>query len=55
MESRPERMTKLEPRSLELSLKDQAELLGLSRSSLYYPPLQPSPAEVVIKHLIDEI
>jgi len=30
-------MTMLEPRSLELSLKDQAELLGLSRSSLYYP------------------
>lgn len=45
----------LEPRSLELSLKDQAELLGLSRSSLYYHPLPPSPAGVVIKHRIDEI
>jgi putative transposase len=45
----------LEPCSLELSLKAQAELLGLSRSSLYYRPLPPSPEEVAIKHRIDEI
>ena len=45
----------LEPISLELSLKDQAELLGLSRSSLYYRPMPPSPEEVAIKHRIDEI
>ncbi len=45
----------LEPRSLELSLKAQAELLGLSRSSLYYCPMPPSPEEVAIKHRIDEI
>jgi putative transposase len=45
----------LEPCSLELSLKAQAELLGLSRSSLYYCPMPPSPEEVAIKHRIDEI
>lgn len=45
----------LEPRPLELSLKAQAELLGLSRSSLYYRPMPPSPEEVAIKHRIDEI
>ena len=45
----------LELRSLELSLKAQAELLGLSRSSLYYHPLPPSPEEVAIKHRIDAI
>jgi putative transposase len=45
----------LEPRSLELSLKAQAEMLGVSRSSLYYCPMPPSPEEVAIKHRIDEI
>jgi putative transposase len=45
----------LEPHSLELSLKAQAELLELSRSSLYYRPMPPSPEEVAIKHRIDEI
>lgn len=45
----------LESRSQELSLKAQAELLGLSRSSLYYCPMPPSPEEVAIKHRIDEI
>ena len=45
----------LEPHSLEVSLKDQADLLGLSRTSLYYRPLPPSVEEVAIKHRIDEI
>lgn len=45
----------LEPRFLELSLKAQAELLGLGRSSLYYRRLPPSPEEVALKHRIDEI
>jgi putative transposase len=45
----------LEPRSLELSLKTQAELLGVSRSSLYYRPMPPSLEEVALKHRIDEI
>ena len=53
--SRPERIAKIEPHSSELSLKVQAELLGLNRSSLYYCPLPPSPEEVTIKHRIDEI
>ena len=39
----------------ELPLIQQAELLGLSRSSLYYKPRQPSAEEVAIKHRIDEI
>ena len=45
----------LEPHSLDLPLKTQAQLLGVSRSSLYYRPLPPSPEEVRIKHRIDEI
>jgi putative transposase len=48
-------MTMLEPHSSELSLKDQAQLLGLSRSSLYYRPQPPSAEEVALKHRIDEI
>jgi len=39
----------------ELSLKVQADLLSLSRSSLYYQPVQASAQEVAIKHRIDEI
>ena len=45
----------LEPSSLELSFKTQAELLGVSRSSLYYHPQPHSPEEVAIKHRIDEL
>ncbi len=39
----------------ELPLAVQAALLDLSRSSLYYRPLGPSPAEVALKHRIDEL
>jgi len=39
----------------EVPLEVQAELLGLSRSSLYYRPVAPSAAEVALKHRIDEI
>jgi putative transposase len=39
----------------ELPLTRQAALLGLSRSSLYYQPVPPSPEEVALKHRIDEI
>ena len=39
----------------ELSLATQAELLGLSRSSLYYEPVGPSEQEIAIKHRIDKI
>jgi putative transposase len=33
----------------------QAELLSISRSSLYYQPRPPSSEEITIKHRIDEI
>lgn len=33
----------------------QAELLGMSRSSLYYQPLGPSSKEIAIKHRMDEL
>jgi putative transposase len=33
----------------------QAELLSISRRSLYYQPKPPSPEEVAIKHRIDEL
>jgi len=39
----------------ELPITQQAELLGINRSSLYYKPVQPSPEEVAIKHQIDEL
>jgi putative transposase len=55
MLSRTGRMAMLEPYSPELSIKTQAELLGLSRSSLYYHQVSPSPEEIAIKHRIDEI
>ena len=38
-----------------LPLKTQAELLSLSRASLYYRPVAPSAEELAIKHRIDEI
>jgi putative transposase len=38
-----------------LALTIQAELLGLSRRSLYYQPVAPAPEEVAIKHRIDEL
>ena len=39
----------------DFSLKEQAALLSLSRSSLYYTPRSPSPQEVAVKHRIDAI
>lgn len=39
----------------ELSVKAQAELLGLNRSSLYYKPVGPSEEELALKRRIDEI
>lgn len=55
MVARAERLAMLEPHSLALSLKSQAELLGLSRSSLYYQSHAPSQREVTIKHRMDEL
>ena len=39
----------------QLSLTVQCQLLGVSRSSLYYRPVAVSPEEVGLKHRIDEI
>ena len=38
-----------------LPLTTQADLLGISRRSLYYQPSPPPPEEVAIKHRIDEL
>jgi len=38
-----------------LSIRTQAELLGLPRSTLYYQPVPPSAEEVALKHRIDEL
>ena len=53
--TRDERLALLERDNPELTLATQADLLGISRSSLYYQPVPPSAEEVRIKHRIDEI
>ena len=45
----------MEWESAEIPLCLQAELLSLSRSSLYYQAVAPSVVEVALKHRIDEI
>lgn len=45
----------LEPGNPEVSITAQAQLLGLSRASLYYTPVGPSAKEIALKHRIDEI
>lgn len=39
----------------ELPLTVQAELLSVSRASLYYQPVAPSAEEIALKHRIDEL
>ena len=53
--SREERVDLIERGERELPLSLQADLLGLSRASLYYQPRPPSAEEVRLKHRIDEI
>lgn len=53
--TRAERLAMLERDQATLSLKTQADLLGLSYSSLFYQKGPPSEREIVIKHKIDEI
>lgn len=48
-------MGMLEKENPEMSLKTQAELLGISYSSLFYEPVPPSARELAIKRRIDEI
>jgi putative transposase len=50
-----ERMQWIEREGADMPLTVQAELLGISRRSLYYQPSAPSPEEVQIKHRIDEL
>ena len=38
-----------------MPLSLQCELLGVSRSSLYYRPVGPAALELALKHRIDEI
>jgi putative transposase len=45
----------VEPVGSQLTLKEQADLLSMSRSSLYYTPRPPSEREVFVKHRIDAI
>jgi putative transposase len=52
--SRPERVALIE-RDGELPLSVQADLLGISRSSLYYRPVEPSAEGITLKHRIDAI
>ena len=50
-----ERQALVERESTELTLTSQAELLSISRSSLYYQPAPPSAEEIAIKHRLDEL
>jgi len=45
----------VERKNSELTLTCQAELLSISRSSLYYQPVPPSVEEIAIKHRLDEL
>jgi len=53
--SRGERVALIERGSGDLALSVQAELLGVSRSSLYYRPVDPTPEEIALKHRIDAL
>ena len=53
--SRAERLALAEREGGELSLRQQAELLSISRSSLYYQPVVPCAEEIAIKHQLDEL
>lgn len=46
-------MVEYEPDALALTT--QADLLSISRRSLYYQPVAPSPEELALKHRIDEL
>jgi putative transposase len=53
--AREERVALVDRARSELPLSLQADLLSLSRASLYYQPRPPSAEEVQLKHRIDEI
>jgi putative transposase len=53
--SHAERRTLVDHTPEALPLSTQADLLSVSRRSLYYRAVPPPPEEVVIKHRIDEL
>ena len=53
--SRAERLAMLEKDNPQVSLRTQAELLGISYSSLFYQPRSPTQREISIKRRIDEV
>jgi putative transposase len=53
--SRAERLEMLEKDNPEMPIKTQAELLGISYSSLFYAPMSPPTRELAIKRRIDEL
>jgi putative transposase len=53
--NRRERLALVERVGSELTLSEQADLLSMSRSGLYYTPRLPSEREVLIKHRIDAL
>ena len=54
MLSHSERRALVEHDADALALSTQAELLQISRRSLYYQPTPPSPEELMIKHRLDD-
>jgi len=52
---RAERIALVERGHPDVPLMTQAALLGVSRASLYYQPVAPSPEEVALKHRIDAL
>jgi putative transposase len=53
--SREQRLAWIEREGSEVPLTIQSELLGISRSSLYYQPREPTASEIAVKHRIDEL
>ena len=53
--NRTERLALVGRAGGELSLQQQANLLSVSRASLYYQPVAPSAEEIAIKHRLDEL
>ncbi len=53
--AREERVALVEQADTTVALSTQADLLGLSRSSLYYQPRPAPKEEVAIKHRLDEL
>jgi putative transposase len=53
--SKAERLALLDWQDPDLPIKTQARLLQLNRTHLYYQPAPVSPAELALKHRIDEL